>query len=257
MALSFSCPARVHSPLWLPCLVAMPCFSGIDSDQAQAQTFIERILKQDAQKAKQHRKRPAVKRSQKKPASKQQTATQSESAPAKAETKPAPMIPVPTPAPRPENTATKGQNRKLHPFQRKSRRQNPKINRWPSLLLQPRPRQPRQNRLIIRSRWTKNCKKRNPPPINSQSRKGRARLSGILPGADIRRCRGQAAASDQGWRAMRRSLSVVTDRHWQGRPFKICQCRHHKLRNGSHAGAVEQRGDQGSQRCLWTGFENR
>ncbi|WKT95882.1 extensin family protein [Brucella anthropi] len=86
----------------------MPCFSGIDSDQAQAQTFIERILKQDAQKAKQHRKRPAVKRSQKKPASKQQTATQSESAPAKAETKPAPMIPVPTPAPRPENTATKG-----------------------------------------------------------------------------------------------------------------------------------------------------
>nr|KIU69005.1 extensin [Brucella anthropi] len=109
MALSFFLPGKgAFTALIALGLVAMPCFSGIDSDQAQAQTFIERILKQDAQKAKQHRKRPAVKRSQKKPASKQQTATQSESAPAKAETKPAPMIPVPTPAPRPENTATKG-----------------------------------------------------------------------------------------------------------------------------------------------------
>lgn len=109
MALSFFLPGKgAFTALIALGLVAMPCFLGIDSDQAQAQTFIERILKQDAQKAKQHRKRPAVKRSQKKPASKQQTATQSESAPAKAETKPAPMIPVPTPAPRPENTATKG-----------------------------------------------------------------------------------------------------------------------------------------------------
>ena len=117
MVLSFFLPGKgAFTALIALGLVAMPCFLGIDSNQAQAQTFIERILKQDAQKAKQHRKRPAVKRSQKKPASKQQTATQSESAQAKAETKPAPMIPVPTPAPRPENTATKGEEPETPPI---------------------------------------------------------------------------------------------------------------------------------------------
>ncbi|MBB4092720.1 extensin family protein [Brucella pecoris] len=110
MALSFFLPGKgAFTTLIALGLVAVPCFSGIGSDEAQAQTFIERILKQDAQKAKQHRKRPAVKRTQNKSAPKQRTAKQAESAPAKAETKPVPglTIPVPTPAPRREETATK------------------------------------------------------------------------------------------------------------------------------------------------------
>lgn len=110
MALSFFLPGKgAFTTLIALSLVATPCFSGIGSDEAQAQTFIERILKQDAQKAKQHRQRPAAKRSQKKSAPKQQTTKQRESAPAKTESKPVPglIIPVPTPAPRPEDAANK------------------------------------------------------------------------------------------------------------------------------------------------------
>ncbi|RRD25918.1 extensin [Brucellaceae bacterium VT-16-1752] len=68
---------------------------------AQAQNFIEKILKRDAQKAKQQRKRPSAnpqkKRQERKPPARQD----------KAPTKPAPqsalpvVVPVPTPAPRP------------------------------------------------------------------------------------------------------------------------------------------------------------
>ncbi|HHV70265.1 MAG TPA: extensin, partial [Ochrobactrum intermedium] len=87
-------------------LVAMPSLSGILSGEAQAQTFIERILKQDAQKARQHRKRPAARHSQRKPAAKQQTARQASPAP-KAEAKPAPGLTIPVPIPRPEDTANK------------------------------------------------------------------------------------------------------------------------------------------------------
>lgn len=109
MALSFSLPGKgAFTALIALGLVAIPCFSGISSDQAQAQTFIERILKQDAQKAKQHRKRPAAKRTPKKSVPKPQATKQAESAPAKPNTKPVPgmTIPVPTPAPRREETAT-------------------------------------------------------------------------------------------------------------------------------------------------------
>ena len=110
MALSFFLPGKgAFTTLITLSLVATPCFSGIGSDEAQAQTFIERILKQDAQKAKQHRKRPAAKRSQKKPAPKQQPTKQREPVPANAESKPVPglTIPVPMPAPRPEDTENK------------------------------------------------------------------------------------------------------------------------------------------------------
>ncbi|WP_139975690.1 extensin family protein [Ochrobactrum sp. CGA5] len=110
MALSFFLPGKgAFTTLITLSLVATPCFSGIDSDEAQAQTFIEHILKQDAQKAKKHRKRPAAKRSQKKPAPKQQTTKQREPVPANAESKPVPglTIPVPMPAPRPEDTENK------------------------------------------------------------------------------------------------------------------------------------------------------
>ncbi|MCI0999672.1 MULTISPECIES: extensin-like domain-containing protein [Ochrobactrum] len=71
---------------------------------AQAQNFIEKILKRDAQKAKQQRKRPSAKpqkkRQERKPPARQD----------KAPTKPAPqsalpvVVPIPTPAPRPEPT---------------------------------------------------------------------------------------------------------------------------------------------------------
>ena len=87
-------------------LVTIPYSSSIFPGEAQAQTFIERILKQDAQKARQHRKRPAVRHSQRKSTPKQQTARQADPAPARAEPKPAPRFtaPVPIPAPRPEET---------------------------------------------------------------------------------------------------------------------------------------------------------
>ncbi len=110
MALSFFLPGKgAFTTLIALNLVATPYFSGIGSDEAQAQTFIERILKQDAQKAKQLRKRPAAKRSQKKPAPKQQPTKQREPVPANAESKPVPglTIPVPMPAPRPEDTENK------------------------------------------------------------------------------------------------------------------------------------------------------
>ncbi len=110
MALSFSLPGKGASTALIAIgLLATSCFSGIGSGQAQAQTFIERILKQDAQMAKQHRKRPVVKRTQKKSPPKQQSTKQAESAPAKTEAKPGPglTIPVPTPAPRAEEAATK------------------------------------------------------------------------------------------------------------------------------------------------------
>ncbi len=87
-------------------LVAMPSLSGLLSGEAQAQTFIERILKQDAQKARQHRKRPAARHTQRKPTAKQQTARQASSAP-KAEAKPAPGFAIPVPIPRPKETANK------------------------------------------------------------------------------------------------------------------------------------------------------
>lgn len=73
------------------------------SQPAQAQTFIEKILKRDAQKAKHQRKRPSAKpekkRQDRRPPVRQEN---------KAPTKPAPpsalpvAVPIPTPAPRPE-----------------------------------------------------------------------------------------------------------------------------------------------------------
>jgi len=86
-------------------LVAIPSLSGTFSGEAQAQTFIERILKQDAQKAKQHRKRPAARHTQRKSAPKQ-TARQAAPAP-KAEAQPAPGIAIPVPASRPEEPGKK------------------------------------------------------------------------------------------------------------------------------------------------------
>lgn len=108
MALSFFLSGkRAFTTLIALGLVAIPCFSGIGSDEAQAQTFIERILKQDAQKAKQHRKRPPVKRSHKKSPAKQQGAKQPEKTATRAETKPVPglTVPVPTPAPHKNDAA--------------------------------------------------------------------------------------------------------------------------------------------------------
>lgn len=70
---------------------------------AQAQTFIEKILKRDAQKAKQQRKRPSAK-PQKKRRSRQPAPRQEQKAPEKPTSQSAlPVVgPVPTPAPRPE-----------------------------------------------------------------------------------------------------------------------------------------------------------
>jgi len=72
---------------------------------AQAQTFIEKILKRDAQKAKHQRKRPSAK-PQKKRQSKQPAVQQKQKAPEKPASQPAlpVVVPVPTPAPRPEQT---------------------------------------------------------------------------------------------------------------------------------------------------------
>lgn len=103
MALSFLRSGKhAFTALIVLGLVTIWCISGTFSGEAQAQTFIERILKQDAQKAKQHRKRPAVRDTERKSAPKQRTPRQSEPAP-KVATKSAPAIaiPVPTPAPRP------------------------------------------------------------------------------------------------------------------------------------------------------------
>lgn len=79
-------------------LVTIPSLSGTFSGEAQAQTFIERILKQDAQKAKPHRKRPAARHTRRKSAAKQQTARPTP----KTEAEPGIALPVPIPAPRPE-----------------------------------------------------------------------------------------------------------------------------------------------------------
>lgn len=70
---------------------------------AQGQTFIEKILKRDAQKAKQQRKRPSAK-SQKKRQSKQPAPRQEQKAPEKPTSQSAlpVVVPVPTPARRPE-----------------------------------------------------------------------------------------------------------------------------------------------------------
>lgn len=70
---------------------------------AQAQTFIEKILKRDAQKAKQQRKRPSAK-PQKKRQSRQPAPRQEQKAPEKPTSQSAlpVVVPVPTPAPRPE-----------------------------------------------------------------------------------------------------------------------------------------------------------
>ncbi len=70
---------------------------------AQAQTFIEKILKRDAQKAKQQRKRPSAK-PQKKRQSKQPVTRMESKAPEKPTSQSAlpVVVPVPTPAPRPE-----------------------------------------------------------------------------------------------------------------------------------------------------------
>ncbi|TMV03411.1 extensin [Brucella haematophila] len=70
---------------------------------AQAQTFIEKILKRDAQKAKQQRKRPSAK-PQKKRQSKQPVTRMESKAPEKPASQSAlpVVVPVPTPAPRPE-----------------------------------------------------------------------------------------------------------------------------------------------------------
>ncbi|PQA75374.1 extensin family protein [Brucella oryzae] len=109
MALSFFLPGKgAFTALFAAGLVAIPCFSGIGSGEAQAQTFIERILKQDAQKAKQHRQRPPAKRSQKKSPQKQQATSQPASTPTKPKPAPGVTIPVPMPAPRSEDAANKG-----------------------------------------------------------------------------------------------------------------------------------------------------
>ncbi|MFQ0813077.1 extensin [Brucella anthropi] len=109
MALSFRLPGKgAFAALLALGLVATACFSGIGCDEAQAQTFIERILKQDAQKAKQHRKRPAVKRSHKKPPARQEAAKQPEKPTKRPTTKDEPKpVPVPTPAPRQADAVTR------------------------------------------------------------------------------------------------------------------------------------------------------
>ena len=98
MALSFLSSSKcAFTALVCFGFLVMPSLSGIFSNEAQAQTFIERILRQDARKAKQQHKRPVAKRNQKNKS-------------AKPETKPFAdlKIPIPTPAPRPEDAASNG-----------------------------------------------------------------------------------------------------------------------------------------------------
>lgn len=82
------------------CLLMMPGETVFGTGPAEAQTFIEKFLKRDAQRARPQRKRTATKRSQKRPAAKRENRTAQKAEPKPQQ--PAAAVPVPIPTPRPE-----------------------------------------------------------------------------------------------------------------------------------------------------------
>lgn len=100
----FSCK-RIATVLLALSFSPMPHMSF---DAAQAETFIERMLKQDARKARQRSKAPSARRSRNAPSKKRdQTAVKTDTGPM--------TVPVPTPAPRPADTPEKPGERETTP----------------------------------------------------------------------------------------------------------------------------------------------
>ena len=82
------------------CVFMLSNETGFGPAPTQAQTFIENLLKRDAQKTQRHRKRSAAKQGSKPPAVKRKSSAAQKP---EARANPPAAIPVPTPAPRPEH----------------------------------------------------------------------------------------------------------------------------------------------------------
>ncbi|PAO79414.1 extensin [Brucella melitensis] len=105
MVLSFSRPSRIFIMVCLT-LVFFLAPGLFRQSSTKAQTFIERILKQDAQKAKKYKKRTVQKRSSKRLLAKQ---AEKPAPQPNIEVKSKPTTPVPVPVPAPRRTEEKAQ----------------------------------------------------------------------------------------------------------------------------------------------------